>query len=225
MTVLCSTRRVDSIVAGPVHQRARALARALVTLSSILFAACTQLEPVERRPSQDPVPVTATLPAEPRRVKETIAAAFTGDKRSPPTNLRRFSVARPGDDYFPRDDQIAANRQALARYLTLPAAAKREDLFLYDFSDADDGRSYWLSEYYVGGRQVPFRCNFLIHLEPAGPTATAIEIFELSPRVWVGKKFSFEAHGPGRYLDVRDVAPTTADRLELLQWVRQLTAR
>ena len=57
----------------------------------------------------------------------------------------------------------------------------------------------------------------------SGAAATEVEVLELSPRVWVGKKFSVEAHGPGTYLDVRNVAPTTADRTELLELVRQLT--
>ncbi len=246
MTGRCSTRRFRdcSALATPARGCSRAcssrhaiigaqrhasgIACALLAAASIVLAACSQLKSVERRASQDLDSVTATLPVEPRLVQEAIAAAFAGDRRRLPEMLQRFSVARPGDDYFPRDDQLAherGSRAALARYLAAPATARREDLFLYDFSDADDEKDYWPSEYYVDGRQVPFRCNFLIHLEPSGAAATAIEIFELSPRVWVGEKFSFEAHGPGLYLDVRDVAPTTADRLELLQVVRQLMAK
>ena len=83
-------------------------------------------------------------------------------------------------------------------------------------------RSYWVSEYYVADQQAPFRCNFLIHLESSTAAATRIEVLELSPRVWAGKKFSVEAHGPGTHLDIRDVAPTTADRVELLELLRRL---
>jgi hypothetical protein len=221
----CSRRDSDRRGTSAAGRRARIVARALLAAATIAIAACSQLKPVERRAPQDRVSVTATVAAEPQAVQQAIVRAFAADKGQLPEKWRRFSIARPGEEYFPRDDQIELERgesDALARYLAAPAANKRDDLFAYDFSDADDARAYWPSEYYVEDRQAPFRSNFLIHLVPSGAAATEVEVLELSPRVWVGKKFSVEAHGPGTYLDVRNVAPTTADRIELLELVRQL---
>ena len=229
MTEPASTRRSrrtdDCRAAMATRARARSSARALVVAMTIAGAACQQLKPVERRASHDPASFSATATANPRVVQQAIVTAFTVGKNRLPEKWRRFSVARVGDEYFPRDEQIdheRAENDALARYRALSAAVKRDDLFAYDFSDADDARSYWVSEYYVADQQAPFRCNFLIHLESSTAAATRIEVLELSPRVWAGKKFSVEAHGPGTHLDIRDVAPTTADRVELLELLRRL---
>jgi hypothetical protein len=47
-----------------------------------------------------------------------------------------------------------------------------------------------------------------------------VEIFEYVPRVWLGKKFAFGPHGPGIYLNVKEVEPTIRDRLELREAIR-----
>ena len=208
------------------EQRARLGAGALLLLVGVSVA-CQQLKPVERRAVRDQAIVEGTVPAAPEAVRNAIVAAFSSGKSQLPERWRRFSVARSGDEYFPADfqmDRERAGNDALARYRALPADRRRDDLFLYDFGDADDAHSYWPSEYYVDGRAAPFRSNFLVHLAASAADAALVDVIEVSPRVWAGKKFSFEAHGPGTYLDVRDVAPTTADRVELLDLVRRLTA-
>jgi hypothetical protein len=173
----------------------------------VCVVSCGQT-PVERRGEAGPAEVASTVDAAPDAVRGAIVTAFSGDRHALPEKWRRFKVAKPGDDYFPRADQIASS----------PG-----DLFLYDFSDADDEKAYWPSEYYAGERPVPFRCNFLIRIRtPDSASRAGVEVVETSPRVWVGKKFGWEAHGPGTYLDIRDVSPTLADRVELLKLLRQL---
>ena len=72
-----------------------------------------------------------------------------------------------------------------------------------------------------GGTPVPFRCDFLLHLEPAPQGGTLVEAIEYLPRVWPRDHFLlFGHHGPGRYRDIRVVEPTARDREELLAIVR-----
>jgi hypothetical protein len=164
--------------------------------------------------------VEATLSADPGRIRAAVGRLI----RSPGSGgrYRRFSVAGKGEEYFPAEFQLAHYRQSssLGRYLSIPPEAREHDLYLYDFSDSDDVRSYWHSEYSRSGRPVAFRCDFLIHVEPAGPGSSRVEIFEYVPRVWLGKKLAWGPHGPGFHLDVQEVEPTTRDRVELLDALR-----
>jgi hypothetical protein len=132
----------------------------------------------------------------------------------------RFSFARVGDEYFPNQYQIEQTPPVLKEYLAIDPSLKKNDVYLYDFSDADSNESYWFSEYEYNGKPAKFRCNFLIHLEPDGTSGTEITVFEYAPRVWIGKKFGFGRHGPGFFLNIESVEPTTQDRLELLTIIK-----
>jgi hypothetical protein len=217
--------RRSSVDSRRSSRRAFVVGRALAAVALVAgAAACGRLTPVEHRGGQEVAAATANVPGDPEAVRAALASALGGEKRALPEKWKRFKLARAGDDYFPRDDQLAHEQgdEALARYLERPAAARRGDLFFYDFSDADDPNGYWPSEYYAEGRQIPFRSNFLIALQPSADGKTAVEVLEVSPRVWVGSKFSFEAHGPGFHLDIRNVPPTNADRVELLRAIRTI---
>ena len=150
------------------------------------------------------------------------------DGKPPPTGkFSHFSLAQVGEEQFPADYQLSNYQEdeLLRRYLSIDVARRRLDFYLYDFSDADNRKDYWTSEYYRGSEPVLFRCNFIIHHEPEGAGHTKVEIFEYAPRVWVGKKFGFERHGLGYYLDIRKVAPTTSDRVELLALLEEALAK
>jgi hypothetical protein len=190
----------------------RSPTRALAVLLPALVAGagCTQFSDVERRGADNRAPVTGTIALEVTTVQKTVAFAFNENKPALPERWRKFYAARPGDDAFPRPDQVPATRSSL---------------FIFSTGDADDTTSYWPSEYYIDGNQTRFRCNFMLKLDSAGTAGTSVEVIEASPRVWVGKMFSFGPHGPGRYLDIRDVEPTTSDRVALLDLVRRLVGR
>lgn len=150
------------------------------------------------------------------------------DGKPPPTGkFSHFSLAQVGEEQFPAEYQLGNYQEdeLLRRYLSIDVARRRLDFYLYDFSDADNPKDYWTSEYYRGSEPVLFRCNFIIHHEPEGAGHTKVEIFEFAPRVWVGKKFGLERHGPGFYLDIRKVAPTTSDRVELLALLEEDLAK
>jgi hypothetical protein len=74
---------------------------------------------------------------------------------------------------------------------------------------------------------VPFRTDFLIHLEPVEEGKTRIEVIEYEPEVTVGANFHlcwrhlFPAVTP----DARSVAPTTRDRRQMLDLAVRVAER
>lgn len=102
---------------------------------------------------------------------------------------------------------------ALERYSRLEESARALDLYInVPFLQT------WHSEYSVDGEKVPFRANFLIHLEPLGDAETRIEVVELIPRVYHGHTFRpCSRHLVPTYTrDAHPVAPTTQDRRDVL---------
>lgn len=101
-------------------------------------------------------------------------------------------------------------------YKRMPPADKVNDLLLQE----DTGDFYWPSEYMTRGadRPVPFHCGLIVHFVPRPPSSTEIQIYEMTPTVWVGEHWAFSAHGVGfgRYHDIRFVEPTVTDRVKAL---------
>lgn len=181
----------------------------------------TQGKTIKRKADRTLASVTSVLPVDQGKLTKVILKIFRENKPSS-KKLARFALTQVGEENFPAEYQLAHYNaeESIARYLSIPPERRKLDFYLYDFSDADNQDSYWLSEYYEGNKPAPFRCNFIIHLEPQGG-GTLVEIFEFAPRVWVGKKFAIDRHGPGQRLDIRDVAPTTSDRVELLDLLKE----
>jgi hypothetical protein len=198
-------------------------------LLAILLAACclplytfTQVSRIRKNGAPGTAPVEAVLPVSQDELARAVVKTFR-EPRPPTGKFSRFSLARAGEENFPDDHQLRNYRdeESMRRYLSLAPAHRQSDFYLYEFSDADERQSYWASEYYSGGEPLPFRCNFIIHHEPPEEGHTRVEIFEFAPRVWAGKKFGFERHGPGYYLNIRNVEPTTSDRVELLELIKE----
>jgi hypothetical protein len=195
-----------------------------IFLALLLAAFClslyalTHVKRIKRKTNLNFASVSSVLPVDQNSVTRAIIRIFRDGKPPPTGKFSHFSLARVGDEQFPADYQLSNYQEdeLLRRYLSIDAARRRFDSYLYDFSDADNPKDYWTSEYYRGSEPVLFRCNFIIHQEPEDAQHTKVEIFEFAPRVWIGKKFAFEAHGPGFYLDIRKVDPTTSDRVDLL---------
>ena len=200
-----------------------------VLLALLLAAFCLSLyafmhqKRIRRRTNLNLASVSAIFPVDQNGVTKAIFKMFRDGKPPPTGKFSHFSLAQVGEEQFPADYQLSyyQDDQLLRRYLTIDVARRRLDFYLYDFSDADNHNDYWPSDYYRGSEPVPFRCNFIIHHEPEGSGHTKVEIFEVAPRIWVGKKFGFERHGPGFYLDIRKVDPTTSDRVDLLALLKE----
>jgi hypothetical protein len=126
---------------------------------------------------------------------------------------------RMDDPAIDLQSQISSNNEeSLRRYSTLDATLRKDDYYLYD----PTGDYYWYSEYYWNGNPVKFRCGFIIHLEAQGNSSTKIEVLEYLPFVWAGEQFEIFGHsGPRFYHDIRSVQPTTRDRAEVLEVIKQ----
>ena len=182
----------------------------------------TQVKEIKRKPDRNLEVVKTVLPVDQSTFMKTVIELFRDKKPGPPAKFSRFSLSQVGEENFPADYQLAHYKEeSINRYLAIAPDRRKLDFYLYDFSDADNRQSYWASEYYVGDEPALFRCNFLIHHEPEDSARTNVEVFEFTPRVWVGKKFAFDRHGPGRRLDIRTVSPTTSDRVELLDALKE----
>ena len=182
------------------------------------LSACAHEIRVERQGAASPARLTATLPGPAEQVHARLLAGFEEALAASP-RFSGFVVGTSEDPHFPDPAQQLLNagrNPGLALYADLPPGDKALDLYLYDPLDR-----YWTSEYVRDGTPVPFRCDFLLHLEPAAEGGTLVEAVEYLPRVWPRDHFLvFGNHGPGRYRDIRVVEPTARDREELLELVR-----
>jgi len=123
-----------------------------------------------------------------------------------------------GDDYQLRAH--SSDNPALQRYSQLSPESRRDDFYLSPQMDF-----YWpSSEYTYRGKPAQFTCYFIIHLEDAGNSTTKLEVIETSPVVKIGERLGLSAHSepfPQFFYDIRQVAPTTEDRQELLEALEQ----
>ena len=109
----------------------------------------------------------------------------------------------------------AKGNPALERFVKLPTETRTRDFYVWALSD-----HYWFSEYHDGGEPVRFKTHFIVHLEPTSDSETSVEVIEYLPVVWPGDVFRWCGRaGPNTYHDIRPVAPTTADRVEMLNLV------
>src|SRR5712692_4129103 len=135
-----------------------------------------------------------------------------------------FSLSDSHDSSSADDDyQLRAHpsdNPALQRYSQLSPESRRDDFYLLPLTDF-----YWpSSEYTYRGKPAQFTCDFVIHLEDAGNSTTELEVIETSPVVKIGERFGWSAHTglfPQFFYDIRQVAPTTEDRQELLEALEQ----
>jgi hypothetical protein len=195
----------------------------LVTFCLSLYT-FTHGKRIKRKTNLNFAPVSSIFAVDQKEVIEAITKMFRDGKPPLTGKFSHFSLAQVGEEQFPADYQLShyQDDESLRRYLSIDVARRLLDFYLYDFSDADNPKDYWTSDYYRGSEPVPFRCNFIIHHEPEDAGHTKVEIFEVAPRIWVGKKFGFERHGPGFYLDIRKVDPTTSDRVDVLALLKEV---
>ena len=107
------------------------------------------------------------------------------------------------------------------RYAALKPPTTPEDLYVTVTSMG------WESEYYARGKRLPFRTDFIIHVEALGPSRTRIEVIENNPMVTVGERFlPIGRHIVPEFQAVRvKVAPTATERREVLGLAVAITHR
>lgn len=100
----------------------------------------------------------------------------------------------------------------LKRYGDLEPPTTPEDLYVSVTSMG------WESEYYARGKRLPFRTDFIVHVEALGPSRARIGVIENNPMVTVGERFlPIGRHIVPEFQAVRvKVAPTATERREVL---------
>ena len=111
---------------------------------------------------------------------------------------------------------IGINNPALIKYAALSQEARKNDIYLWS-----PDVPYWLSEYELKGKKLPFRSYFIVHLSPAGDETTTVEIIQDNPVVRMEGKNSLDAQGTVHDHELRPVAPTTRERELLIFCVKQ----
>jgi hypothetical protein len=183
---------------------------------AVVFCALTGCSvSVEHRESNAVAELAVRSALDSGAVQTRLREAIEGPKLHAP--FRDMKAVDGGDQMFPT--AFLLEHAGLGAYARGSEASRRGDLYL--FSPLDN---YWPSEYYVNGEQVPFTCGFILQISPAPGGGAEIEAYEYLPWVNAGKHWAVGHSGPGRYLDIRAVEPTVADRNALLTEVRRLLA-
>ena len=187
-----------------------------LVLGAALWQCRSGCAELEHRTGGSPPRVAATVPL----TLAAVQAKLEHTAREPAAwgDFGRFTWVRSSDNAFPDDFQLRAfssRDPALREYLSRPVPQRKWGFYL-----RQDSELYWASEYHCAGEPVKFRSNFILDLSSASPSSTRIEVLEYQPTVLVGRKFAVTAHGgPGFYDDIRQVEPTTSDRVEVLRHV------
>ena len=160
----------------------------------------------------------------PEGAKRRVLAAVQAAQGDPALRGRYRQAVAFGTGLFPSDDELKAfelpekgegRPSALAHWLTLPAEARRFDLWL-----SPDVDFYWRSDHIYKGRPADFSAQFIGHFGDRGAGGTTVEVVQFRSRVRLGKKFDLLGRtGPGRYWDVRPVAPSPRANEELLAFL------
>lgn len=114
---------------------------------------------------------------------------------------------------------VDSGNAALLRYAALPPAARANDLYLWS-----PDVPYWYSEYTAGGKKLPFRTFFIVHLTPM-KDKTLVEVIQDQPRVITGRRMNVDSNGLVHKFAVQNVPPTTQDSRLLLSCIRQFIER
>src|SRR5258706_15788005 len=117
------------------------------TSTFAFFRLYPKLQGIENRGGANGSSVTANVSLNRQAVVVKIVSLFTDKKAQQVGRFSRFSLARPTDEYFPKDFQLShyASDEFLKKYLAIAPSLRKDDIYLYDFSDADNSDSYWFS--------------------------------------------------------------------------------
>lgn len=188
-----------------VHAMKDGFASVVARCCALLLAlACAS--PLARGVQQDAI-VVGQAPAQ---VQQLVLRAMQGLAPAGEAH-RRYHMTLPfGAPLFPPDTDLALSpTPELARWLQLPADARRHDVLIVP--DAD---------YYWDAGGAPFSCQFIVHLQEQGAGRTRLTVLQVHPSERHGKKLDMLGRtGPGFYLDIRPAAPApqaSADLLALL---------
>jgi hypothetical protein len=182
-------------------------------------ACCGMLVALASKAGATDTPAALTVAMAPQQVQQAIVKAVqnTGSQRE---EHRRYRMALPfAAQLFPPDAYFAAQSagtsataspitsgsRTVAAWLSLPAAQRQYDVLI-----TPDVDYYWDAE----GRK--YNCQFLIHVDAQNDTGSRLELLQVRPTVYAGKRFDLLGRtGPGRYLDLQPAMPSMQTEAEL----------
>ena len=194
-----------------------------------LSLSCHQFKSIEKKPGDPWARVRGTVPHSIEAVAEALEVSRPELERYTPRGfvpeaeyLRPTAFIKPygtrGLSEFDVRRLAESANPWLTEYLKIPESERAYDLKVRWLGDV-----FWPAEAYLyDGGPAKFTTSFLIHFEAVDQETTAIEILEMQPIIWVGKKFGVGAHGPGRFRDYRDVDQSLSERVDLLDFIRRL---
>ena len=167
------------------------------------------------------------LPAKARSVRELDAGDYREFFLHPLVKQDKFYVfygAYPlMQQVLAKLDVLAAmghDNAALQDYAHLPAAARVNDVYLWS-----PDVPFWHSEYSMGGKALPFRSYFILHVEASGENATRIEVIDNQPVVAFYDSPNVDVHGTVHDTRLVEVEPTNHEREFLLSCIGQFIER
>ncbi|MCA9911325.1 MAG: hypothetical protein KC519_21880, partial [Anaerolineae bacterium] len=199
-------------------------------LSAVLFAVlvigCANI-PVKQEESEGipgPTYLVASMPIEDvwsrlidsQLYDDVFSPVYERKTLFPGTLFRAVGV---GDPRFPStEDLFRCERRSpdILRYASIDIMLKQNDIALRN------NIYYWHSGYAVDGKEVPFRCEFVIHMSKVSPAATRIEVVQFDSIVLAGEKFMVQdSHGiPGYVPDYQCVEPSSHSTNKMLSLLK-----
>lgn len=186
----------------------RKLLRLMVVLAASPLAAKAQtIEPA--------LPVALVLARPAGAVQQALLAAVV---QLPPAHprRRRYRLAVPFDtalfppDHLLREAPGLPHDASLDTWLALPRSQRRQDVLLLPDED------YYWRDPGAGDGDGEYAAQFIVHVAPAGATATRLSIVQVHARRRHGKAFDLLGRtGPGWYWDIRPAPPSPASAATL----------
>ena len=166
-----------------------------------------------------PEPVASYKDLSPRALRKFLRLPIVR-----PNKFYVFFGAYPNVQGIVRDlTPLAAmghDNAALQRYAALPEASRTMDMYIWS-----PDTPYWYSEYMLGGKPLPFKSFFILHLSRVDAGHTEAEMIENEPVVRLNNVMSVDVHGTVHDYEDREVEPTTRDREFLLSCLQQFIDR
>lgn len=163
------------------------------------------------------------------QIREIILQAFHRIAGSNGPKDRYRMVYEMDSPLFPPDDAFVGAQpgdmshlepRPLQDWLKIPRRDRKLDLYIVPNEDF-----YWESDYRLNKKPVPFSTEFILNFVLISETKTKIYLIQKGAHIRAGKKFDLLGRtGPGRYWDIRPVAPSPRAATELAAFLKAALA-
>lgn len=163
------------------------------------------------------------------QTREIILQAFHRIAGSNGLKNRYRMVYKMDSPLFPSDDAFVGVQPSdvsrpeprpLQDWLKILRLDRKLDLYVVPNEDF-----YWESDYRLNKKPVAFSAEFILNFVSIGESKTKIYLIQKGAHIRAGKKFDLLGRtGPGRYWDIRPVAPSPRAATELAAFLKAALA-